>query len=113
MRRRSGGTTPWGEESSTPSISIVPSLGGMKPAIMRKVVVFPQPDGPRSETSSPASNAKSTLDTAATSPKRLQRPLSASLAIPLSRSCPSAPAQHEIASDQPGAHGDDDDGRHQ
>ena len=46
MRRFSGGTTPAGEEITWPSISIVPALGGMKPAIMRKVVVLPQPDGP-------------------------------------------------------------------
>ena len=54
MPRFSGGTTPAGEEITWPSISIVPEVGGMKPAIMRSVVVLPQPDGPSSDTNSPA-----------------------------------------------------------
>ena len=53
MPRFSGGTTPAGEEITWPSISIVPAVGGMKPAIMRRVVVLPQPDGPSSDTNSP------------------------------------------------------------
>ena len=53
MPRRSGGTEPDGEESTWPSISIVPAVGSMKPAIIRKVVVLPQPEGPSSETNSP------------------------------------------------------------
>ena len=55
MRRFSGGTTPAGEEITCPSNSIVPDVGGMKPAIMRSVVVLPQPDGPSSDTNSPFS----------------------------------------------------------
>ena len=55
MPRFSGGTTPAGEDSTRPSISIVPAVGAMKPAIMRRVVVLPQPDGPSSETNSPSS----------------------------------------------------------
>jgi hypothetical protein len=43
---------------------MAPSVGLSKPAIMRSVVVFPQPDGPRSEKNSPAAMEKSASDTA-------------------------------------------------
>ena len=43
---------------SLPSIVIVPAVGCSKPAIMRSVVVLPQPDGPRNETNSPRSTAR-------------------------------------------------------
>ena len=43
---------------SSPSIVIVPAVGCSKPAIMRSVVVLPQPDGPRNETNSPRSAAR-------------------------------------------------------
>ena len=68
MRRRSGGTTPEGEEICWPSISMVPVLGGAKPAIMRSVVVLPQPDGPSSETNSPFLSSREKSATAATAP---------------------------------------------
>src|SRR5690606_4601030 len=45
--------------TSLPSIRIVPLVGVSKPAIMRKVVVLPQPLGPRNETNSPRSTARS------------------------------------------------------
>ena len=54
MWRFSGGSTPSGDEITCPSISIVPVVGAMNPAIMRKVVVLPQPDGPSSDTNSPS-----------------------------------------------------------
>ena len=53
MRRFSGGTTLDGVEIVGRPSRSCRSLGGMKPAIMRKVVVLPQPDGPSSETNSP------------------------------------------------------------
>ena len=68
MRRLSGGTTPEGDEITSPSISMVPSLGGMKPAIMRKVVVLPQPDGPSSDTNSPGCSSSEKSATASTAP---------------------------------------------
>ncbi len=37
-----------------PAISMTPSSGASKPEIRRKVVVLPQPLGPRSATVSPA-----------------------------------------------------------
>ena len=69
MRRFSGGSTDSGDEITSPSISIVPAVGAMKPAIMRKVVVLPQPEGPSSETSSPSSSVRLKSSTAATPPK--------------------------------------------
>src|SRR4249919_2684938 len=44
---------------SLPSIRIWPAVGSSKPATMRRVVVLPQPEGPRKETNSPRSTARS------------------------------------------------------
>ena len=49
---------------------ILPLSGVSSPAIIRKVVVFPQPDGPRSPKNSPRSTAKETSATAAVEPYR-------------------------------------------
>src|SRR5690242_11966438 len=106
MRRRSGGTEPWGEERRSPSISMVPWEGSMKPAIIRSVVVLPQPEGPRSETNSPGASARLKSATASKSPKRLPMPMSASFAM-------SGPPQHEVAADELEAERDEHDGRHQ
>ena len=38
---------------SWPPILILPWLGRMKPEIIRRIVVLPQPDGPRKEKNSP------------------------------------------------------------
>src|ERR1700736_5071129 len=48
-----------------------PSSGVSKPAIMRKVVVLPQPDGPSSAKNSPASIESSTPSTARLMPSKL------------------------------------------
>ena len=68
MRRCSGGTTPDADEICLPSISMLPPVGGMKPAIMRKVVVLPQPDGPSSDTNSPLASSSEKSDTASNAP---------------------------------------------
>ncbi len=39
---------------SSPFIRTVPELGSMKPVIVRSVVVFPQPEGPRNVKNSPS-----------------------------------------------------------
>src|SRR5690348_10956981 len=104
MRRLSGGTAPSAVDSTAPSIAIDPSLGRMKPAIMRKVVVLPQPEGPSSEMNSPAASDRLTPDTADTSPKRFPRPLSCSFATG------SPSPQHEVAADQAEAQRHQDDG---
>src|SRR4029450_7779547 len=49
--------------TSRPAIRMRPSLGSSRPAIMRSVVVLPQPEGPSRVTSVPASRVK--LDPAA------------------------------------------------
>ena len=59
-----------GDEMVRPSIAMVPSLGSRKPAIMRRVGVLPQPDGPSSETNSPAGRVRLKRSTAVTGPKR-------------------------------------------
>src|SRR3972149_5392994 len=61
---------------SSPSSSTRPSVGCSRPAIIRRSVVFPQPDGPRNEMSLPGGSSRSTPATAVTSPKRLIRPWS-------------------------------------
>src|SRR5262245_13680959 len=45
-----------------------PDVGSWKPAIMRSVVVLPQPDGPSSVMSSPGRTSRQTSRTAATAP---------------------------------------------
>src|ERR1051326_7627196 len=44
-----------------------PALASMKPAIMRKVVVLPQPEGPSSTTNSPSATSSDRSSTASTS----------------------------------------------
>src|SRR5579885_3715626 len=56
---------------SSPSSRILPSVGVSKPAIMRRMVVLPQPLGPSSVRNSPRSTASVILSTAVTCPKRL------------------------------------------
>src|SRR5439155_11735499 len=53
--------------TTLPSIEMVPREISSNPAIMRKVVDFPQPDGPTSTTNSLSSTARLTLFTARTS----------------------------------------------
>ena len=43
---------------SLPSIWIFPVVGNSNPAIIRRVVVLPQPLGPKNETNSPCSSAQ-------------------------------------------------------
>jgi hypothetical protein len=44
-----------------------PAFASMKPAIMRKVVVLPQPDGPSSTANSPSDTSSDRSSTASTS----------------------------------------------
>lgn len=59
MPRRSGASTFPGRDRILPPTLMVPVLGSTKPAISRKVVVLPQPDGPSRHTSAPRSTARS------------------------------------------------------
>ncbi len=82
MPRFSGGTTRFDADNMAPFISIVPLLGVMNPAIIRSVVVLPQPDGPSSDTNSPSCNVRLTSWTAAVVPKFLPRFRNTSLLMP-------------------------------
>src|SRR5438552_2181054 len=59
--------------TSSPSSMICPDDGSSSPAIMRKVVVLPQPDGPSSTKKSPSAMVKEDSRTAVKSPKRFCR----------------------------------------
>src|SRR5215813_9112943 len=56
---------------SSPSSRILPALGCSKPAIMRRVVVLPQPEGPSMEKNSPPGMCRLMPCTATTGPNRL------------------------------------------
>ena len=51
--------------TSTPWSRTRPSVGSSKPAIIRRVVVLPEPDGPSIEKNSPSRTSRSTWSTAA------------------------------------------------
>jgi len=53
---------------SRPPTDMVPALGAMSPAIMRRHVVLPQPLGPSRETISPAPILSETSSTAVNLP---------------------------------------------
>src|ERR1043166_2826343 len=60
-RSRGGSRMPYaGEETTRPAMLIVPLVGCSSPAMQRKVVVLPQPEGPSRTTISPAGTAKLT-----------------------------------------------------
>ena len=62
--------------TSRPWRRIRPSVGSSKPAIIRSVVVLPEPDGPSIEKNSPSRTSRSMPSTAATSPNRFVTPSS-------------------------------------
>src|SRR3954453_16107313 len=59
---------------SRPSRVTRPASGRSNPATIRSRVVLPQPDGPSSETSSPAATARSTPSSTVAAPKRFAAP---------------------------------------
>ena len=61
---------------SSPLITMVPVVGVSNPAIMRSVVVLPQPLGPRNETNSPRGTSRLKSSTAAVSLKVLEMSVS-------------------------------------
>src|SRR5438034_7767165 len=58
---------------STPLSRMAPSVGRSNPAIRRRVVVLPHPDGPRSEKNSPPGTWRLIPSTAVISSNRLTR----------------------------------------
>src|SRR6266849_10101788 len=81
MPRCSGGKVLAGDEISLSPTRISPLSGVMKPAIKRKVVVLPQPDGPSRHIRRPWSIAKFTLSTTVNGPYFLVSPHSSTDAI--------------------------------
>src|SRR5882672_8992969 len=57
--------------TSLPPMRICPLVAISRPAMSRRVVVFPQPDGPRRVTSVPAATVNETSRTATTGPYAL------------------------------------------
>ncbi|OQC26274.1 MAG: hypothetical protein BWX70_02358 [Verrucomicrobia bacterium ADurb.Bin070] len=68
---------------SWPQIVAVPAVGGMNPVIIRIVVDFPAPFGPRKPRTSPFSTEKETPLTAWNEPKSFLRLLTVSILVPL------------------------------
>src|SRR5581483_4395415 len=60
-------------ETSRPPISMVPSLCRSRPAMARRSVVLPQPDGPRKQTNSPSRTSSEIDFSASNLPKRFDR----------------------------------------
>ena len=56
---------------SCPAMVIVPLVGSSRPATIRRVVVLPQPDGPRSAKNRPCSTTRSRSSTAVNLAERL------------------------------------------
>src|SRR5215470_8791392 len=79
--------------TSLPPITISPESASSSPATARRIVLLPQPDGPRRTRNSPSAIRSETSLTASTLPKRLTRCLIRMSAIPPSlrpcRTCPS------------------------
>ncbi len=78
--RLCGGT----DVTSSPPTMTLPEVGSLKPAIIRRVVVLPQPEGPSSEKNSPCLIDSSTLSTTVVSPNRLVSPTSSTAASAVS-----------------------------
>src|SRR5262245_5412128 len=77
-----------GPTIGAPSSRTRPVVGGTNPATIRSRLVFPQPDGPTTQTKSPSRMASVTRSRAATRPSR---PVYSSVTSSMSRSARAAP----------------------
>src|SRR5690349_17289118 len=80
-----------------PLIAMSPASGSANPAIIRMIVVLPQPDGPRIEKKRPGGTANDTPATATVASKRLRTSVSSRSAVVIPRTGrrrrpPAAPA---------------------
>ncbi len=66
---------------SAPPMEMTPSLGSMKPEIILRIVVLPQPEGPRNEKNSPGLIATLALSTARNFPKSADTPANSTPAL--------------------------------
>src|ERR1700719_3737991 len=71
MLRASGGRERLADDTTRSPTRISPAVGSTKPAIRRKVVVLPQPDGPSRQTNRPWSIRNDTSSTTANASYRL------------------------------------------
>ena len=78
--------------TSTPPSLITPAVGSSNPAIMRRTVVFPEPDGPRIAKSSPSETDRSAPSTAT-------MPVPNSFRTPISSTCGSRTASGTFTAD--------------
>src|SRR6267378_5895723 len=88
MSRSFGGTS----FTTSPPMAISPSVMSSRPAIMRSVVVLPQPDGPTSTTNSLSAMSRSMPRTAGTSSYSLNTFRKFTCAIALALGCASGQA---------------------
>ena len=58
--------------TTAPSMRMSPEVGSSRPAIMRRIVLLPQPLGPTSTTNSCSATSRSTPGTTSTGPKHLR-----------------------------------------
>src|SRR5258706_7950566 len=95
---------------SRPSSVIDPAVGVSKPAIIRRVVVLPQPDGPRKLTNSPRSVARLKSSTAKVDPNCFWTPVSSRKAMwsssVLARAADRDPGLRPAAQERDDDHGD-------
>ena len=71
MSRFSGGMNTLSEETTRSSKSTLPLVGFSNPAMMRSMVVLPQPDGPSRVMNSPSANTASKFSSTVVLPKVL------------------------------------------
>src|SRR5271165_4887664 len=90
-----------------PAMTTSPSLARSRPAMMRKVVVLPQPEGPKRHTTSPADTDRFKFLTAVKAPKCLVTPQSSIVDIVLSLDGAEGHAAQELVLQ---GERDDDDG---
>src|SRR5258708_34822987 len=85
-RKRGGTRIPRsGDDTRRPAMLISPPVGCSSPATQRRVVVWPQPEGPRSTTISPAGTAKLTPSIAGRPIENcLRRSVTSSVAVMIS-----------------------------
>src|SRR3954462_8112315 len=99
MPRCSGGTTRPAADSTRSPTTMRPLFGARNPASRRKVVVWPQPDGPSSDRNSPSSIVSVRSATALTSANFRVSPSIATRAMSLFRPRYEPLSDHAIADD--------------
>src|SRR5262245_50911300 len=107
-RSRSRGATSL---TRVPSIRMSPEVGSSSPAIMRMVVVLPQPEGPRRTKNSRSAMSSERSCTATKLPKRFATRSRMMRATSLAPDYETAVDAQDLAGDEGGARrGEEDDG---